>query len=137
MSSVRRRLRIWAAAWLVLQAVSLSVFSSGRCCQVQERTADKNASCHQTPTVPPCPMHAANTSAPCPMHATHANHDGCAMRGTCSAPSAAVVALLATHGVLTDASISAPVLTTTDVVVATTENLVSRLASPDAPPPRA
>jgi hypothetical protein len=63
-------------------------------------------------------------------------HD-CVLRGTCGGPTAALLALLSTHGVLTD-SIASP----TDFPLAgnaapVAAQLIRQFESPDAPPPRA
>ena len=50
---------------------------------------------------------------------------------------AAMLALLANHGILTDASVIAPDNQPGLITAFARESLVSRLASPDPPPPRA
>ena len=87
-------------------------------------------------------MQAAD-GAPCPMHesghhdAEDKPNDKCSMRATCDGPVAALFALLSNYGVLRDSTILSPDVPTGSVTLLIRENLTSRLAPPDSPPPRA
>jgi hypothetical protein len=66
-----------------------------------------------------------------------ASNEACSMRGVCDGPMAALLALLSNHGLLTDSFVTLPDLQVTDVAARTREHLITRLAPPDPPPPRA
>jgi len=59
------------------------------------------------------------------------------MRETCSGPLAVLLQLLSNHGVLTETVEASPDLTAASVPLAAREHLITRLSSPDPPPPRA
>ena len=157
MSSVRRRLRFWAAAWLVFQAASLSALVPRECCLAHQHKATPQAAneempaCHETaqaqPEAQPMAMHhSASHSAEgteCPMHHAAASTNGtqengpCAMRGMCDGPAATFLALLTNHGLLTDRFDISPDVYRHAPAFLTRENLIVRRLSPDSPPPRA
>ena len=105
MTLLRRHVRLWATAWLVLQAASLAAFVPRDCCAAH-RPAVMPQSCHDAAPQAHCPMRSAS-GTPCPMHrapaemahdghGSHAGHDApaptrrstgnCAIRGTCEGP---------------------------------------------------
>jgi hypothetical protein len=63
--------------------------------------------------------------------------DRCSMRATCDGPVAAMFALLSNYGVLSESFLILPDVHADSVSLQTRENLISRLAPPDSPPPRA
>lgn len=113
MKAIRRRLRLWVAAWLVVQAASLSAFVPRDCCAAHRPASHQAPSCHE--------------SAPAPH---------CSMRGECDGPMAALVTVLSNIGVLPAALTVSPDLHASPVRVRPLERLLSRLAPPDSPPPR-
>jgi len=149
MAAFRQRLRLLSAAWILFQVTSLSTLVPRACCMAhQSASAANQTGCHEQAAVPHCPR-AAEDGTPCPMHHSHAQmHDqsaparstpahDCVLRGTCSGPAAALLALLSTHGVLAD-----PIASPSDspLAVATfspADQLIPQFESPDAPPPRA
>jgi hypothetical protein len=142
MTTIRRRFRFWVPAWLFFQVASLSAFVPKDCCAAHRPAAIDKASCHENTAATHCPKRAAD-GTPCPMHA-RGHHDAgqqssdrCSMRGTCEGPMAALFALLSNHGVLADSFEMSPDLHAGSAAIHTRENLISRLASPDPPPPRA
>ena len=143
MTSLRRHLQLWVATWLVFQVASLSALVPLDCCAAHRPAAgDKEPSCHERTAATHCPMRAAG-GAPCPMHrgghsdAAEKPSNECLMRGTCDGPMAAVFALLSNHGVLTDSFAMLPDRQGHYLTAHARENLISRLASLDPPPPRA
>jgi len=120
MSTVRRHVRLWAAAWLLFQVASLATLVPRACCAAHTAKAQ------------------AVEEATCPLHQARADEstDRCSMRATCAGPMAAVLALLSTVGVLTDAAGIAADSDISSAPVRIHEQLVAHLASPDPPPPR-
>ena len=152
MRSLRRRLHGWVMAWMAFQVVSLSALVPRDCCEAHAHKSTASSPHHETVEGAHCPMRAAD-GKPCPMHGEAASHhdhgtvpeqsqatptdEDCAMRGSCDGPTAGFIALLSHAGVLTE-STSLPVdLDMRPTVVRVGEQVVSRLASPDPPPPRA
>ena len=146
MTTVRRRLRLWVAAWLVFQVTSLSALVPRACCAVQHPAAsDTKPKCHGETdagaAAAHCPMRAAD-GTPCPMHRTgQHNHDEkpgdqCSIRGACDGPMSALFAFLSNCGVLADSLSTSPAFHASAVTLHTRESLISRLVSPDPPPPR-
>jgi hypothetical protein len=150
MRTLRRRLHGWVIAWMTFQVVSLSALVPRDCCEAHAHKATM-ASSHDH-TSAHCPMRAVD-GKPCQMHEAPANHhdhgtvpqesqatptgEDCVMRGSCDGPTAGFIALLSHAGVLTEAP-SLPVdLDMRPSVVRVVEQVVSRLESPDSPPPRA
>ncbi len=144
MATIRRRLRFWAAAWLVFQAASLTALVPRQCCTAHLAAAATETECHEeapVPAAPDCPMAAAGGTR-CPMH--HGGHSDvnegtaeCSIRGMCDGPAATFLGSLANHGVLTDPFIVSPDLHPKFNPPFVGESLIGRLAGPDSPPPRA
>jgi hypothetical protein len=120
MTIVRRHLRLFVAAWLVFQVASLSALVPRECCLAHKPVATDGhgKACHEAVPAPD-------------------NGKRCSLRGTCDGPMAALFALLSNHGVLTDSIAVAPDLHPGAPPIQIRESLVSRLPSPDPPPPRA
>jgi hypothetical protein len=142
MHSIRRSLRLWVTLWLVCQVASLSALVPKDCCAAHRPAASTaKPSCHQEASATRCPMRAA-TGTTCPMHrgdatgADQASTDACAMQGTCSGPLAAMVAQLSNQGVLPSTTPTLPELVRTAAPVSADTQLITRLVSPDPPPPR-
>jgi hypothetical protein len=142
MTTIRRRLRFWVAAWLVFQVASLSALVPRACCvPYRAAAAEKPPDCHGNSAASHCPKHAADAT-PCPMHksghheAEETSSDRCSMRATCDGPVAAMFALLANYGVLSDSFLIVPDDHADSVSLQTRLNLITRLAPPDSPPPR-
>jgi hypothetical protein len=144
MAAFRQHLRLLSAAWILFQVTSLSTLVPRACCMAHQSAARPD--CHEQAAVPHCAKPTGHGLASS-MHHDHgqmheqsppasSTHD-CVLRGTCSGPAAALMALLATYGVLTDpiASPSDSLLTVATPSVA--DQLIPQFASPDAPPPRA
>jgi hypothetical protein len=113
MTIVRRHLRLWVAAWLLFQVVSLSALVPRDCCLAHKPAAQHGNSCHEPPAAPDC-----------------------SIRGSCDGPMAALFALLSSHGVLTDSIAVAPDLNPSAPAPRTRDSVVSRLPVPAPPPPR-
>lgn len=69
--------------------------------------------------------------------ADEASTEACVMRGTCSGPMAALVAQLSNYGVLPTSPQLFATVNRGALTVDVDEHLISRLAAPDPPPPRA
>jgi len=149
MTTLRRRLRLWVAAWLVFQVTSLSALVPRACCAVQHAVASEtkpechpNADANAEAAAAHCPMRAAD-GTPCPMHRTgRHNHDEepsdrCSIRSACDGPVSALFAFLSNCGVLADLPSTLTGFHASAVTLQTRESLIGRLASPDPPPPRA
>jgi hypothetical protein len=120
MTSIRRRLRLWVTAWLVVQAASLSALVPHDCC-LAHRPAE-------TVKPPTCHEKAAAEQVPVPK---------CSMRENCAGPLAVLLQLLSNHGVLTASLEASPDLTIATLPLAARENVITQLSSPDPPPPKA
>jgi hypothetical protein len=127
MTTIRRRLRLSVAAWLVFQVVSLSAFVPHACCIAHQPGTEQKVADDST-----CPLHTAGHEA-----AEEPPNDACSMRAMCDGPMAAILALLSNQGVLTDALSISPNLKPGSTAPRSPENLITRLASPNPPPPRA
>jgi hypothetical protein len=141
MASIRRRLRLWAAVWLLLQAASLPAIAARNCCAVhRSESARDEPSCHKNVTATTCPMPAAD-GTPCPMHkgdgAAGQTRERCVMRGTCDGPMAALFPTLGALGILPDVATMMSDTHADAAAAQTLENLIRRLTPPDTPPPRA
>ena len=123
MSSLRRRLRLWATAGLIWQAISLSALVPRACCAAHEPPV--NAATEAEPT---CHTHAAEAAQPTP--------DVCSLRSGCDGPIGVLSALLAHHGVLPDPSTVLTIPPIERTIAQSGETLIPRLAPPDPPPPR-
>ena len=142
MTSVRRRLRLWTAAWLAFQALSLAALVPRDCCATRETTtASAEPDCHTTakPAATHCPMRGAD-GAPCPMHqgtvAEESVPADCALTGTCGDQHAALGALLWQQGVLVEALASQSPLEPGAAASSHRSHRQTRFSPPDPPPPR-
>ena len=116
MRSLRARVRLWAIAWLLMQATALSAFVPRDCC-ASHRPVANATSCHEEP----------KSHHPDPLK--------CAMRQACQAPT--VFTIFASPGILPstlavtrDVGVSAP-------APALLETPLARSGRPDIRPPRA
>ena len=163
MNILRRHVRLWATAWLVLQAASLSAFVPRDCCAAH-RPAVAKQTCHEVAPKAHCPMRAAD-GKPCPMHrapepaarhgdgtqdhGTHADHDvmdnrsdgrpaperRCVIGGTCQGPTFALV--LSNPGLLPDGAVRMPQLAIAEPLGVVRSTPLARFQPPDPRPPRA
>jgi len=145
MTLVRRHLRLFATAWVLFQATSLSALVPRACCLAHQMALLSD--CHEK-AAPQASISTADEAAP-PMHHEHGHmheqpsdrapapaHD-CALRGTCGGPSAALFTLLSTDGVLTDSLTTTVDSVPTGSIPVSRDQLLPQFESPDAPPPRA
>jgi hypothetical protein len=142
----RRRLRVLATVWLVVQAGWVAALVPRDCCAAHRPTTVKTrGNCHESAAATHhCPMPAAD-GAPCPMHRGQSgpsqqhqsSTNDCTLRGTCDGPMAALFALLSAHGVLAESASAIPNIGVASVSTPAREDIISRLESPDPPPPRA
>jgi len=145
MTLVRRHVRLFATAWVLFQATSLSALVPRACCLAHQMALLSD--CHEK-AAPEASVSTANEAAP-PMHHDHGHmheqssdrapapaHD-CALRGTCDGPAAALFTLLSTDGVLTDSVIATVDFLSTGSISVSRDQLIPQFESPDAPPPRA
>ena len=134
MATLRRRLRVLATAWLMLQVAWLTALVPRDCCDAH-RVAAKG--CHESVTAPQCPMQAAS-GRPCPMHrGAQETPADCRLTGSCGGPMAAMFALLSNHGLLPSTATARPHADVRPVAAAVRGNLIDRFQPPDSPPPRA
>lgn len=150
----RGTIRRVAAIWLMLQMAWLTALIPRDCCGAHRPGASQEAGCHSPGSAAQCPMRAAD-GTPCPMHsasvshATH-GHDApaesrlpddpparCSLRGACAGPMAALLVLLANHGVLPESTSAMPDVAVRSVVIAADDRTAGDLVPPDPPPPRA
>jgi hypothetical protein len=118
MTLFRRHLRLWVAAWIAFQALSLSAFVPRDCCAAhrlpaQDQAAD--ASCHHP------------QSAPSP---------GCTLRSECGGPLSFLAALLSPHAVLAEPTRIESVALAIAPTGRRLDTPISRTTPPDSPPPR-
>lgn len=158
MASLRRKLRVIATTWLVLQVVWLTALVPRDCCAAH-RPAEKS---HASPAATYCPMPDAD-GRPCPMHrgaaaqaaaqsahgehhhgAANAGHHGtpsqspdCRLSAACDGPMAALFTLLSGHGILLEPSFVPPNAGVRHVAAVAHESVIGQLDPPDPPPPRA
>ena len=142
MRGLRGHVRLWAVAWLLMQAAALSAFVPRDCC-ARHRPSEKTPSCHEAPGVTHCPMQARGGD-PCDMHRhgtaaerrdAEATTSDCVMRRACEAP--AVFTIFASPGIL-----PATVLASFDAGQPAPRSVlreapISRNCPPDLQPPRA
>jgi hypothetical protein len=121
MIALRRRLRQWAALWLVLQTASLAAFVPRDCCKAHRPDPHDLPACHK------------NTAA---THSDQSQNPTCSMRATCQGPMAVLAAFLPTHGIIPDQIVVRPELQGRAIAITNRERLIRRLVSPDTPPPR-
>jgi len=117
MTLARRRIRLWAITWLLVQAVSLSALVPRDCCVGHRRAAEPAApACHKAAEEP---------------------REKCSISGTCEGPMAALLAQLSAVGVLVEGTRVLPDLAVAPTAPPTFPALTSRPAPPESPPPRA
>jgi hypothetical protein len=136
MTSIRRRVRAVTFAWLLCQVASLAAFVPEICCvsHAAEAAAKSTAAaCHETPAPAPPPK----DGDACPMHHGTKSHDCCAMTNACDGPGTHLASLFAFIGVLESPATSSIVLDSIAAFIPTPAPLLYRLATPDAPPPKA
>ena len=119
MTLFRRHLRLWVAAWIAFQVLSLSAFVPRDCCAAhrlpaQEQAAD--ASCHHPQPAPSMPE--------------------CTLRGECNGPLSILAALLSPHAVLVEPTRIESVALVTAPNGRRLDTPISRTTPPDSPPPR-
>lgn len=163
MPVLRHHLRFWVTTWLVFQVVSVAALVPRDCCAGHSAPATKEKSCHADVAAVECPLKGPNAQQ-CPMHQSqprthesetgqqavaphHQNDhaaaaepspaDSCSMRGLCNGPMDALFAVLSAHGMMPESFAVRPDIRASFAPPVRRELLVSRLASPDSPPPRA
>ena len=130
MRAVRRHLHSCVAVWLVFQALALSSIVPRDCCAAHRPVSAKSkAACHELMSPAPDVQAHHAQAAPTP--------DRCSLRGSCGGPMAGFLVQLSLHGVLTERPRLTLQLVASTVEPVASERLISRLASPDSPPPRA
>ena len=142
MSAVRRHLRVYVAVWLAFQAAALSAVVPRECCAAHRAAPAKVAAdCHEPAAPVPQDAHAHHGAAAAGSEAAPGrstpDDDTCSIRGACGGPMAGFLAQLSLHGVLAARPQLAPDVAGTNLECVAHEHLVSRLAAPDSPPPRA
>jgi hypothetical protein len=148
MAAFRQRLRLLSAAWILFQVMSLSTLVPRACCLAHQPGSAAHAGGDEHKGVAHCPM-PADESASRPMHHDHGQmheeaaptrstpaHE-CALRGTCGGPTAALLAMLSTDGVLTTSVASPNDFPAAGDAPPSTVQLIRQFDPPDAPPPRA
>ena len=148
MAAFRQRLRLLSAAWIVFQVMSLSTLVPRACCLAHQSASASHSGGDEQGAVPHCPT-PADESASRPVHHDHGQmheqaaptrstpvHE-CALRGTCGGPTAALLALLSTDGVLTASVSSTNNFAADGDALPSTPQLIRQFEAPDAPPPRA
>lgn len=137
MTSIRRRVRAVTLAWLLCQVASLSAFVPEICCvshAAEAAAKEKAEACHETA---PAPAPAPQDGDACPMHHGTNAHDCCVMTNACDGPGTHLASLFAFIGLLETPTTASIVLDSNAAVIAPPAPLLHRLATPDAPPPRA
>lgn len=137
MAEIRRRVRAVAFAWLLCQVASLSAFVPGDCCvsHAAEAKAQQDVeACHDTDAAPaPEPKE----GDACPMHHGAKSHDCCAITNACDGPGTQLLTLFSFVSIVDEPIVSSTVLESSPAFVPTAPPLLSRLALPDSPPPKA
>jgi hypothetical protein len=121
MTAIRRRVRVVAFTWLLCQVASLSAFVPQQCCVSHAHAAEAAAK---------------DDAADCHQHEQKAP-EGCVMKNGCQGPGAQLLKMFAFHGVLESPDASMTVLESSPAFIASPALLIYRLATPDAPPPKA
>lgn len=120
MTLLRRHLRLWVAAWLAFQVVSLSAFVPRDCCAAHRPPAQEqptDLACHH-------PQQAPEPGAEC------------VLRGGCNGPLSILGALLSPHAVLVQPTGIESVTLVASTHVRPLDTPIARTTPPDAPPPR-
>jgi hypothetical protein len=140
MARFRTHARIVALAWLLCQAASLSAFVPENCCAAHTPAAISE-DCHETEpaaaepaTGDACRMH-EDEGAACPMHQAQARNC-CVMSNGCDGPNTQLASLFAFSCDLTTSHESVIAPDSIIVLPPAGPPLLSRLATPDAPPPK-
>jgi hypothetical protein len=146
MTPYRRRLRFFAAAWLLFQAVSLSALVPHACCLAHEAAVVTSATQGADTPASHC-AESADSETPSSAHAGHGHHhsarpsesprDECAIRGTCGGPAAALFTVISTEGVLTRFVTAPAEFPPAGTPIVSHDRLTGQFEPPDAPPPRA
>jgi hypothetical protein len=134
MTAIRRRVRAVAFAWLLCQVASLSAFVPGECCIAHAAEAAakaKAAACHEEAAPP-----AGKEGDACPLHKGRTTHDCCAITNACDGPGTELLSLFAFVSTIDEPIASSTILESTSSFVPPAPPLLSRLALPDAPPPK-
>jgi hypothetical protein len=135
MTAIRRRVRAVAFAWLLCQVASLSAFVPEACCishAAEAAAKEKAAACHEDAApVAPTPGDA------CPLHKGRTAHDCCAITNACDGPGAQLLSLFSFISTIDEPLASSTLLASSSTFVPLAPPLLSRLALPDAPPPKA
>jgi uncharacterized protein YgiB involved in biofilm formation len=142
MTTIRRRARYIALAWLLCQAASLYAFAADCCASHVEITASQDTAepCHESEAPKPkpgdaCPM-AHGDGAACPMHGSKTQDCG-VMTGDCAGPGSNLVTLFAYVGAIERPDTSALVLESSPAFFAPLPVPLDHAPIPDAPPPKA
>lgn len=141
MTTIRRRARLIAWAWLLCQGASLSAFAADCCASHVEMTAahDTAQPCHESEPPKPEPGDACRMAhsdgASCPMHRSRSQH-GCALTGDCAAPGSHLVTLFAYVGAIERPDVSAIVLDSSPAFFAPPPVPLDHSPVPDSPPPK-
>lgn len=136
MIAIRRRVRVVAFAWLLCQVASLSAFVPEQCCvshAAEEAAKEKAEACHEEAA----PVEPKEGDA-CPMHHGEGRptHDCCVISNACDGPGAQLLGLFSFMSTIDEPIVSSVILDTTSAFVPPPPPLLSRLAIPDAPPPK-
>jgi len=146
MTLFRRRLRLFAAAWLIFQATSLSALVPRACCLAHDAHLAAEAAA-ATSDEQAADSHCAKPSESATATSPHAAHHHtappaeskrheCAIRGTCGGPAAALFSVISTEGVLVS-SVSAPAdFPPAGATLLPHGQLIRQFETPDSPPPR-
>ncbi|HEY0875647.1 MAG TPA: hypothetical protein VGD94_19375 [Vicinamibacterales bacterium] len=150
----RGTVRRVAAIWLMVQMAWLTALIPRDCCAAHQPMVSQEAGCHSTGPAAQCPMRSAD-GIPCPMHSAPVSHDAhgheatgdhhasgdtparCVLRGSCAGPMAALLVLLANHGVLPEFTTAVPDVAVRPIVMAAVDRTAGHFVPPDPPPPRA
>ncbi len=120
MNLFRRHLRLWVAAWIAFQVVSLSAFVPRDCCAAHRPPAQEQAA--ETPCHHPQPV-------PEPTRE-------CKLRGGCNGPLSILTALLSAHAVLVEPTRIESAALVTVPHWRPLQTPITRTSPPDSPPPR-
>jgi hypothetical protein len=151
MFAFRSRIRFVALAWLLCQAASLAAFVPEDCCEkhvkalaASHHQPEAAPDCHESAEAAPAPEPEPGTECPmphgdgeaCPMHRSQTG-ECCGISSTCDGPNRPLASLFSFVGVI-DAPAEFVTSPPSETVTADPPApLLSRLPSPDAPPPKA
>ncbi len=137
MIAIRRRVRVVTFAWLLCQAASLSAFVPGECCishAEQAKAKEQAEACHEGEAAPAAEPQQGDA---CPMHHGSRSHDCCAISNACDGPGTQLLSLFSFVSTIDEPLLSSSRLESSSAFVPPAPPLLSRLALPDAPPPKA